>query len=212
MKSYLKILFCSVFFLNATFSAISQTNQENELDALVLEMFAFTEQKDYDKLLDLTYPKLFDYVSKDAMKELIIGMFEGNEEIKIEIAKGVPAYVISEIYTIDDKNIEFGFVSYLLDMQMTFLNQSFDEQSKEMMTTMMKVQGMEATFLSDTEVRLLQPNSITIFIKDEVTNGDWYLINYNPNEPIFFELLPVEVIEKANLFKQEMILEQAKKK
>ena len=139
-------------------------------------------------------------------------MLEGNDEYTMEIASGIPEYVVSSVFSNDEENINYAFVSYILQMKMTFLNQVFDKETQETMSNMMNDQGFDARFVSDSEITLSQPNAITIFLKDEITNGDWCIINYDATSPMMDQLLPVNVIKKAKIFMQERMLQLSQKK
>ena len=98
-----------------------------------------------------------------------------------------------------------------MEMSMTFNNESFDEETKETMVKMMKMQGMDAEFISDKTVHLNMLNRMTILIKDESTNNKWAMINYDPDSPLFFQLLSATVIEKAKSYYQDLMIAQKKK-
>lgn len=55
------------------------------------------------------------------------------------------------------------------------------------------------------------PDRLVIFLKDEKTNGEWKMVNYDPNSPLFVQILPVEIIEKAKNHHQAIMLESKKK-
>ena len=52
---------------------------------------------------------------------------------------------------------------------------------------------------------------MTILIKDESTNNKWAMINYDPDSPLFFQLLSATVIEKAKSYYQDLMIAQKKK-
>ena len=51
---------------------------------------------------------------------------------------------------------------------------------------------------------------ITIVLKDNSTNNNWAMVNYDPDSPIFYQILPSELLEKAKIYKQDLMLESAK--
>ena len=67
------------------------------------------------------------------MKTVFKTTFEGNEEYSIDIPKKVPEYTVSKVYAEKSENLEFAFVTYDLNMKMTFHKQSFDDNMKQMM-------------------------------------------------------------------------------
>lgn len=184
---------------------------ESELDGLALKMFTDTKNKDYEAILEMTHPKVFELVPKETMVTVLTSMFEGTEELSIAISDEIPDYKITEVYKDSISNSEYAFVSYDMSMTMTFHKESFDAEGKDTMIKMMKIQDMDVEFLSDNSMNVFMPNRITILINDETTENKWVMVNYDPNSPIFIQILPTSVIEKAKSYQQELMMEDKKK-
>ena len=56
-------------------------NEKAILDELSKKMFTAMVEKDYDFILDKTHPKVFSFVDKEQMKDLLKTTFEGNEDM-----------------------------------------------------------------------------------------------------------------------------------
>lgn len=209
MNKLLAIPFTIIFFIS-TIKTLAQTKVEKELDSITLKMFKDTNERDYDALMDMTHPKLFDLVPKDAMIQVIKSMFEGTEDFKVDLPKKIPEYKISSVFKDEENNSEFAFVSYDLDMTMTFHKQSFDEEAKKMMINMMEVKGMYVKFTSDKSMEVFMPNRITILIKDKSTKNKWAMLNYDPESPLFFQILSKPVLEKTKAYYEDLMIENKK--
>ncbi|WP_422104677.1 hypothetical protein [Winogradskyella sp.] len=208
------LLRCSailIFCLTLNSYAQDTGTKRQELDSLTKVMFEHTNNKNYDALIDITHPKLFEIVPKETMVTVLKSMLEGNEEMSIDIPEQHPEYKISDVFKDEENNSDFAFVSYALHMSMTFKNQEFDEDTKNSMVQMMKLQGMEAEFVSDSTISLNMPNSMTIMINDESTNNKWAMINYDPDSPMFFQILSAPVLEKAKSYYQDLMIAHKKK-
>lgn len=206
-----KFLIIVILVLGNFTKGFSQdTTISKKLDTIAQTMFQSFSAKDYNALLDMTYPKLFEIVPKKAMLPVITSMLEGNEEYVIKMPNETPNYEISKVFNDSINNTEFAFLSYDLKMNMTFKNQEFDEETQEMMIKMMTVQGMDVTFISKNSLDAIIKNSMTVFIKDDSTAGDWYMMNYDGESPLTFQLLTTKIIEKAKEHKQNLMLEDKK--
>ncbi|NRA92888.1 MAG: hypothetical protein HRU26_09445 [Psychroserpens sp.] len=204
MKKIALIVACLV----VGFTSVAQVS---ELDVLANDMFEKTNQRDFDALMDMTYPAVFDLVPKDMMVTMFKSMFEGTDDMSIDLPEQTPEYTLTDTFKSEDSKTEYAFMNYDMEMSMTFKNQEFDKDGQEMMVNMMKVQGMDASFQNPSKVNVNAPDRLVIFLKDEKTNGEWKMVNYDPNSPLFVQILPVEIIEMAKSHHQAIMLESKKK-
>lgn len=70
---------------------------------------------------------------------------------------------------------------------------------------------MEAEFVTDNTINVIMPNRMVIMVNDESTNNNWAMVNYDPNSPIFFQILSASVLENAKSYYQDLMIEQKKK-
>ncbi|MDB2385360.1 hypothetical protein N9V96_02690 [Polaribacter sp.] len=197
----IKLLANIVFFISLT-----SFSQKTEIEVIAKQMFVDMINSDFDAIVDMTYPTVFDFVPKSQMKTVIRSMFEGNEQISLELPKTIPQYKISEIYKADKGYLEYAFITYDLQMKMTFHEMEFDEEGKKMMTTNMANQGMEVDFVSNNTINVLMKNRITVILKDHHTNNKWKMLNYDTNSPLFKEVTPSEIIEAGKKFSDNLSL------
>ena len=210
IKAVFTVMFV-VVFTSINFAQEVSEDSIKEIDSMASKMFTDMNNRDYDAIIEMTHPKVFDLVPKETMVSVFKSTLEGNSEFSIEIPEQIPEYTISNIFNDEEGGSDYAFVSYDMEMSMTFNNESFDEDTKETMVKMMKMQGMEAEFVSDKTVHLNMLNRMTILIKDESTNNKWAMINYDPDSPLFFQLLSATVIEKAKSYYQDLMIAQKKK-
>lgn len=212
LSNYITRLFLIVFVsLSLSVNAQDAETALKEIDSISLKMFTDMANRDYDAIVDMTHPKVFEMVPKETMVTVFKSMLEGNEEFSVALPDDVPEYKISDLYKDVENDTDYAFVSYDMEMSMTFKNETFDAETKENMIKMMKLQGMEAKFISDNTVGLNMPNRITILVNDESTANKWAMVNYDPNSPLFVQLLSVEIIEKAKEYHQELMIATKKK-
>ena len=196
-----------ICFLVFSVSVSSQNIKE-----IAYKMFVDMNNRDYDAILDMTHPKVFEIVSKEQMKTVLKSTFEGSDELSIDFSKDIPKFKVSKIYKELKDNLQYAFITYNMLMKMTFHKQTFDTESKEMMKGVMQTKDMDVTFTSDSSMSVLMNNRMTILMKDITTNNKWVMINYDPDSPLFYRILPSTLLEAAKIYKQEVMLESKKKK
>lgn len=205
---------CFLVFLLSIFSfgcfAQNVTEGNDNLAILANQMFVDVNNKDFDAILDMMHPKVYEIVPKNQMKKVIKSMFEGTDEFVIEIPKEIPRYKISEVFKGNENNLEYGFVSYDMKMKMTFNNQEFDADSKNMMKTMMQAKGMDVTFISNNSLDVLMKDRLTILLKEDDTNNEWVMVNYDPDSPLSYKVLSSDVLEAAKDYSRGLMLERKK--
>ncbi|EDP70716.1 hypothetical protein FBALC1_08153 [Flavobacteriales bacterium ALC-1] len=215
LKQLHKLRLPLAFIIGFTFSlfvnAQDKEDAKKQIDSMSLKMFTDMNNRDYDAIMSMTHPKVFELVPKETMVTIFKSTFEGNETFSVDLPKEIPDYKVSDIFLDEENSTDYAFVSYDMSMSMTFNNEEFDDEMKENMVKMMKLQGMEAEFISDKTVKINMLNRITILLNDESTNHKWAMLNYDPNSPLFFQLLSAEIIENAKEYHQDLMLENKKK-
>ncbi|MCB4797523.1 hypothetical protein [Neotamlana laminarinivorans] len=194
------LFFCLIGF------AQNKATETAKIKQIAEQMFQDVATKNYDALIDKMHPKVFTIVPKESLKTVFKSTFEGNGAISIDVPKEIPNFNISDIYNVSD-TLDYAFISYDMKMKMTFNDQEFDDESKELMKNMMSAKGMEVNFISNNTINVSANNSMTIALKDEDTNNKWTVLNYDASSPLVYEILPTELLEKAKQYKQNLMLE-----
>jgi len=155
------------------------------------------EEGNYKYFLDIAYPGIFEVYEREVFLEALKEAMEGNAEVKTELLNiENTVFDISEIYSLKRPKTKYAFVTYPTSMEVTFLNESFDEDMQEMMIMMMQTEYMKIEFLNENTL-LMNQKSMLIAINDAKTNQTWKYINYDPAEFELLNILPVELINKA---------------
>lgn len=209
MKIYSKIVLLFLITL-ASLNSVAQTDNQS-LNDMAKKMFDSTNERDFDALLGMTYPKIYDIVPKETMKTMFVSMFEGTDEMSIDLPKLTPEYTLSELFSDKETNTDYAFLTYDMSMSMTFKKQGFDKDGQKMMTNMFKAQGMEAEFETDKKVNVSAPNRMVIFLKNEISNGKWTMLNYDTNSPIFSQMLSANILEKSKSYYENVMIAAKKK-
>ncbi|HOD10869.1 MAG TPA: hypothetical protein PKH91_08995, partial [Flavobacterium sp.] len=113
---------------------ISQVTVGQDLNSLKIEaqkVYEATAILDFDKIIDGTYPKVFEIVSKEQMKQILISTFNGNDEMKIKLLNVPPDFKFGEIKKIDTQT--FCLIDHNLSMELTLQEKIEDDEEAEMM-------------------------------------------------------------------------------
>ena len=168
---------------------------------------ALLKDKNYDGMMDLTHPALFEKIDKQVLINTFKTMLEGNEEFKIEVADvNANAFNVSEIFT-SKENGKFAFVIYPMKMKMSFLKEKFDDERKKMMMNMMEVQGMKSKFTDDSTLEMSK-ESMIIAVNDKTTHNMWKYINYDEANPLFASIMSVEIMKMAKEYYANFLIKQ----
>ncbi len=197
----------TIFLLLVVVKSYSQTK---ELDLIAKQLFVDMNNRDFDAIVEATYPKVFETVSKEQMKVFIKSVFEGNDQMSIEIPKMIPDYKLSKVFKESKDNLEYAFISYDMKMKMTFNGLEFDDEKKKMMTGIMKAKGMNVKFSSNNSMDVLMKDRVTILLRDDLTNNKWKMMNYDPDSPLFYQTTPAVLIEAGKKYKQNLLFESKK--
>lgn len=176
MKS--KIIFCALFTLQViTGFAQDMTNLKSE----ALKSYKAAVAMDFNTIFETTYPKFFDIISKDQMKEMVPGMLD-NEQFTIKYVEVDPKFNFGKIKKLEDKT--FCVIEHKNVFIMTF--KSPVEDVKEMSDTFKKIMNADVmTFDKKTNSFRVESKATLIGIADEVTDNKWKFITKDQNNELF---------------------------
>lgn len=187
------------FKLTLLFVFLSFTTFAQDLASLKSEsqkMFDASLILDFEKMLDFTYPKVFDIAPKDQMLEMMTNTFE-NEQMSIKIEKIDPKFSFGEIQKIDKQ--VFCKFSHDNKMKLTFKNDI--QGSEEMIIEMLK----ENTGATDVnyDVKTKSFNATlrvnVLAIADELTKNNWKFITLEKEKAMLSMLFSEDIIKQLGL-------------
>lgn len=178
-------------FLTIIVCFISNTVFSQDLKALQQEtdkMFKATSKMNYDEILDFSYPKLFDIITRDQMKELLEMTFN-NEQFSINFLPIEPNFNFGPIKKIENKSL--SLIKYNLGMSMHFY-EPIDANMVETMISALKSQGEsygDIKFDTEKNTFYIKGVSTMIGVADEITDNKWKFITYDKNKREIGEML-----------------------
>jgi hypothetical protein len=162
------------------------------------KIYTATITLDYDTLMEYTYPKVFDFVSRDEMKESLVQTFNGNDQMKIKLLNVNPDFKYGEIKKIDNQS--FCLVDHNLNMEL-YLTKKVEEEEIEVLTNLMK-EAMETDkidFNKETNTFSIYKRATMIGIADEFTKNEWKFLNKDNKNGMAKELFSEKVITELGL-------------
>lgn len=194
------LLVCSAFMMA---QSADQKKILEDSNSFMLLM----KNKNYEGIMDLTHPALFEKIEKETLINAFKALLEGNQEFKMELEDVSPnAFDVSEIFFTKEKE-KYAFVTYPMKMKMSFLNEKFDDEKKKMMTNMMEIQGIKSKFVDDSTLEMAK-QSMIIAVNDKTTNNTWKYVNYDETNPLFVSIIPVEIMKKAKEYYADFLIKQ----
>lgn len=178
-----------IFFITNTF--LGQDLKSLELETN--KMYKATSKMNYDEIIDFSYPKLFDIISRDQMKEVLEMTFK-NDQFTITFLQNNPNFEYSTIKKIEKKSL--SIIRYDLGMAMQF-NEPVDNETIEVMINALKSQGesyADVKFDKEKNTFIIKGKSTMIAIADEITENKWKFLNYDKSKRQIAEMLLSESI------------------
>ncbi len=173
-----KILFIALFLVQS-FTIFAQDIASLKTEAL--RSYKASVNMDYDNVFETTYPKVFDIIPKEQMKQMLGQMME-NDQFAIKLVEVEPNFTFGEIKKIEGKS--FCLVNHNNVMTMHF---KAPMENGESMADIFKT-SMEAekvTFNKETNTFSIEMRSTLIAVADETTANQWKFLNKDKENQLF---------------------------
>lgn len=192
-----KILFILLFIFSSTYIA-AQNADLNILKNDFVKLIDFTKDKETEKILDMTYPRLFEVTSRDVMKAMMDSMMP-KLGITISYDDIVPNIKLSEIKSVDGASVVL--CKYDQNMVMSFQNPQFSD--------LVLTEGK--SMYPDYVLNRIDANSVKLegvaylmAIKDSYTNDTWRYLSVSDNISVLAKVLSPQVLTEVAQLKAEL--------
>ncbi len=169
-----------------------QAQTDPRLKQRLDSMLQVTEDKDLEKILDFTYPKLFEIATREQLTQAMRDAFE-TEEFSTTL-DSVKLKTIFPVFIIKDG--EYAKIKHTMLMRMKF-KMSLDSDNSNSMVPIMEETFGKGNVRLDKEQNsiVIFINSVMVAVKDEFS-PEWSFVNYNEEDPMSDLIFSKEVIEK----------------
>lgn len=182
-----------VFFLFQTIVILAQDMASLKTEAL--KAYKASVHMNYEDIFNTTYPKLFEIVPKDQMKEMFNQMME-NPQFSIKLVEVEPKFTYGEFKKIEGKT--FCFINHDNVMTMKF-KEPLD--NAESMTDIFKnsMGAEKVTYDKATNSFRIELRSTLIAIADESTKNQWKFLNKDKENRMFSMLFDEKIVKGLGL-------------
>lgn len=183
------LLFTLIFL---TMSGKAQ--EKSQILPLMEEIIENSIQKNYNAVLDATYPKIFEIASREIMLDIFHSVLK-NEDFVITLLPTDNEIEISEI-----KNIaggKYALVNYNTSMSLKFNNMEGVDHHELVPILQMGFPASKVVYNNDKKAFDVLIRSNNLVISDEFTNGKWMFLNADKKDGQTLRLLLNEQILNA---------------
>jgi len=197
-KFSMKSIFLWLTFLVVGIFANAQ--QDTSLMKRVNEMLKLTQLKDFEKVMDYTYPRLFTIAPRDVLITTMKNAFE-TDEFTIEL-DSVKVHTIFPVFVIDDTSYVKVKHTMLMKMKYKKPYDTTDNESKQSMVSLMEQRFGKGKVRFDPIA-----NSLNVFMVPDIVgikdkSSKWTFANLNEDNPELLNMLfSKKVLDKLKEFK-----------
>jgi hypothetical protein len=165
------------------------------MDTRLVQFVALSKNEDYAKILDYSYPKLFDFVSKKEM----LDVFKGIEAMGIDMI--FEEMNLKESLLIQDTgDIKYVLCPYDAKISIVLISPEMkkEKNAKAMAQAFEQQHGKSNTSYDPSlfKISTQGPKQI-LAIQDNKYGSDWFFMEFDTSNPQLLDLLlPVNVVEK----------------
>lgn len=168
----------------------------NVLKVEALKAYKAGASMNYDAIFETTYPKVFDIIPKEQMKQMMEQMME-TEQFAIKMVETTPNFTFSEIKKVGTKN--FCMVDHDNVMQMTFVEPMGEDVNMMIDIFKTSMEATEVTFDEATNSFTIKLRATLIAVADEVTNNKWKFLNKDKENRLFAMIFDEETKKALGL-------------
>lgn len=175
-----------VLLIFLCFGVALKAQSKSEILPAVEKLISHSLEKDFEAILDCTYPKLFEHISADIMLEVLTASMD-NEEFTIEIQPTDYDIEISNIKEIDGGKYALVLYNVKMSLRFHYFIQSEIDDFTEILNEFMP--DAQVTFNRKDQSFEIFQRSGSIAISDDITNRKWKFLNISDQDKTLLKLL-----------------------
>ncbi len=188
-----RIIALSLVIAGFAFNANAQKKEKQKIKAVIDDVIVLTQNGEYSKVLDHTYPALFTLVPKETLAAQMDEIFNSTE-MKISMDN----FKTGEIGEIKQgETAEYTIVPYDYSMRMQYTTEEDADAMLNLTAGFLKEQFGEdkVTVLTETKTIVIENKSEMLAIRDNGTE-DWKIIELKADQmQMMGMILPADVYE-----------------
>jgi len=187
-NTFLVLLFLS---LNSIFSQTVEEIITSDFNQII----SYTRQKKIDKVLDMTYPRLFEVYPKEMLSSLATDMLEGMGITTI-YEDNETNLIVSPVKNVTNTSAQICVGRYNQNMILEFNNENAAK-----IFSQSPMNGYTVEVIDAKKIRMLGV-SFLLAINDKHTNNSWRYMNYSDE--------PSNPVNDLNILDSEILVETKK--
>ncbi len=189
MRYYLLFMIC---LLSGTLSAQTlDTITENQIRAKLDTYFVATDDKDWDAVLDMLYPKLFELAPRESVKQQFTSLEGGGMDFRF-----FDVIIGDMTDPVDYEEERFILLDYEHKMGISLIDTSMQAAATTMLSIFQGQYGEENVSFDEAKseftVRVVK-KMLAVTPADTV---DWRFVDFDPKNPAVLTLLVPEEVQK----------------
>lgn len=185
--------------LSLLFFLVVSNNYSQSLETLkneTVNMYDASYNMDFETILDLTYPKIFDLVNRETMLSSLDNLFQ-NKTMKVRFVYPKVTFTYSDIKEIE--GAKFCVINYKNAMRITFDEKLTQEKVAIFLKSMNDTKKYTTVqFETERNSFFLEGNSILIAVSDKFSNNRWTFLNHDSGD-FFVQIFSASIKKKLGL-------------
>jgi len=189
MRHFLLFLVC---LLSCTLSAQTlDTITENQIRAKLDTYFVATDAKDWDAVLDMIYPKLFDLASRESVRQQFASLEGGGMDFRFfDVVMG------DMTDPVDFEEERFILLDYEHKMGITLVDTSMQAAATTMLSIFQGQYGEDKVTYDEANYAFTVQVVKKMLVVSPTGSADWRFVDYDPKNPAVLSLLVPEEVQK----------------
>lgn len=185
-------------FLFLFIGAITFAQSEETLQKEAKLMYQASYNMNFETVLDLTYPKIFDLASREQLGQILRNSFQ-NEQFKIRLVFPEVTFKYGKIKEVEEKKAVL--ITYVSAMRMTFTQKFYGNEAQEMLMGLKQsLPEKKVSYEPNTNSFFIEGTDAMIAISDNHTNKAWKFITYDKvQRPMLVEMLGENLLKELGL-------------
>lgn len=185
-------------FLFLFIGAITFAQSEETLQKEAKLMYQASYNMNFETVLDLTYPKIFDLASREQLGQILRNSFQ-NEQFKIRLVFPEVTFKYGKIKEVEGKKAVL--ITYVSAMRMTFEQKFYGNEAQEMLMGLKQsLPEKKVSYEPNTNSFFIEGTDAMIAISDNHTNKAWKFITYDKvQRPMLVEMLGENLLKELGL-------------
>jgi len=189
MRHYL--LFFACLFSGALSAQTLDTITENQIRVKLDTYFVATDAKDWDAVLDMIYPKLFEFAPRESVKQQFTSLEGGGMDFRF-----FDVVIGKMTDPVDFEKERFILLDYEHKMGITLIDTSMQAASSTMLSIFQGQYGVDNVSYDEAN------NTFTVKVVKKMLavspadTVDWRFVDYDPKDTMVITLLVPEEVRK----------------